>query len=158
MTDPAAAPSRIPWPPLIYLVALAFGTLAFIVYPVAWIGEPLSDILFATGCLLVLVTVAIYISALRALRRGKTTVSPVRAADHLVTNGAFSFSRNPLYLANTILLVGIGLVAGSIWFLILAVLASFATSKLAIEPEERHLKAKFGKRYLDYAKRVRRWV
>jgi protein-S-isoprenylcysteine O-methyltransferase Ste14 len=42
------------------------------------------------------------------------------------------------------------------WFLLLAVLASFAVQKLAIEREERHLQARFGKTYVDYAERVRR--
>ena len=36
--------------------------------------------------------------------------------------------------------------------------AAYATQKLAIEREERHLQARFGKRYIDYAKRVRRWI
>jgi protein-S-isoprenylcysteine O-methyltransferase Ste14 len=44
------------------------------------------------------------------------------------------------------------------WFLILAFVASFATSKLAIEREEKVLAEKFGKKFRDYAKRVRRWI
>jgi len=50
------------------------------------------------------------------------------------------------------------LVSGIVWFLLLAVLAAFAVQKLAIEREERHLPARFGKTYLDYAERVRRWI
>ena len=45
----------------------------------------------------------------------------------------FSFTRNPLYLAGTTLVLGIGLVSGIAWFLLLAVLAAFAVQKLAIE-------------------------
>ena len=37
-------------------------------------------------------------------------------------------------------------------------IAAFATQKLAIEREEQHLAARFGKKYLDYKKRVRRWI
>lgn len=83
---------------------------------------------------------------------------PDRGTDHLVTEGPFSFTRNPLYLAGTILVLGIGLVSGIVWFLLLAVLAAFAVQKLAIEREERHLQARFGKTYADYAERVRRWI
>ncbi|GAA0003788.1 MULTISPECIES: methyltransferase family protein [Bradyrhizobium] len=68
-----------------------------------------------------------------------------------------SAARNPLYLAGTILVLGIGLVSGIAWFLLLAVLAAFAVQKLAIEREERHLQARFGRTYADYAGRVRRW-
>ncbi len=158
MTDATSLRVKFPWPPVVYLIALAGGIVGGIAYPLPWIGEPLSDILFAAGCLMEAVVAAIYVSALRSLARAKTTVSPLKPADHLVTDGAYSFSRNPLYLANTMLVLGIGLIVGSLWFPVLAVLAAFATAKLQIEPEERHLKARFGKRYHDYAKRVRRWV
>ena len=56
------------------------------------------------------------------------------------------------------LTVGIGLISGIVWFLPLALVAAFATQKLAIEREEKHLYARFGKRFRDYAKRVRRWI
>jgi protein-S-isoprenylcysteine O-methyltransferase Ste14 len=70
----------------------------------------------------------------------------------------FSFTRNPLYLAGTTLVLGIGLVSGIVWFLLLAVLTAFAVQKLAIEREERHLQARFGRTYVDYAERARRWI
>jgi hypothetical protein len=54
---------------------------------------------------------------------------------------SFSFTRNPLYLAGTTLVLGIGLVSGIVLFLLLVVLAAFAVQKLAIEREERHLQA-----------------
>jgi protein-S-isoprenylcysteine O-methyltransferase Ste14 len=55
-------------------------------------------------------------------------------------------------------MIGVGLITGIAWFLPLAIVAAFLTQKLAIEREERHLEARFGKRYRDYAKRVRRWI
>jgi protein-S-isoprenylcysteine O-methyltransferase Ste14 len=75
-----------------------------------------------------------------------------------VSGGPFSFSRNPIYLANTMLTFGIGLIAGSVWFILLGLVAAFATQKLAIEREEKHLDARFGKKYRDYRKKVRRWI
>jgi protein-S-isoprenylcysteine O-methyltransferase Ste14 len=86
------------------------------------------------------------------------TVRPDRGTDHLVTDGPFSFTRNPLYVAGTMLVLGIGLVSGIVWFLLLAILAAFTVQKLAIEREERHLQARFGETYLDYARGVRRWI
>lgn len=83
---------------------------------------------------------------------------PDRGTGHLVTDGPFSFTRNPLYLAGTMLVLGIGLVSGIVWFLLLAILAAFTVQKLATEWEERHLQARFGETYLDYAGRVRRWI
>ena len=60
--------------------------------------------------------VAIDVSAMRTLSRANTTIRPDRPATHLVTTGAFSFTRNPIYLGNTLLMLGIGLIAGILWF------------------------------------------
>lgn len=92
------------------------------------------------------------------MRRAGTTVRPDRGTDRLVTDGPFSFTRNPLYVAGTMLVLGIGLVSGIVWFLLLAIVAAFTVQELAIEREERHLQARFGETYLDYARRVRRWI
>jgi protein-S-isoprenylcysteine O-methyltransferase Ste14 len=158
MTDIQARPNRLPWPPIIYLIAIAISIALGLLYPLPWISAPLSDILFAAGWLLVAAMVALDFSAMRTMARAKTTIRPDKASEHLVTTGAFSFTRNPIYLGNTLLMIGVGLITGIVWFLPLAIIAAFATQKLAIEREERHLEARFGKRYRDYAKRVRRWI
>jgi protein-S-isoprenylcysteine O-methyltransferase Ste14 len=154
MNDVTARPNSLPWPPIIYLAAIAASVLLNVFYPLPWFGQPLSGILFVLGWLMIAAFVALNISAIRAMRRAGTTVRPDRGTDHLVTDGPFSFTRNPLY----VLILGIGLVSGIMWFLFLAILAAFTVQKLAIEPEERHLQARFGETYLDYARRVRRWI
>ena len=99
-----------------------------------------------------------FASTIRALMRAKTTIMPSGTAEHLVTSGPFSFTRNPIYLGNTTLTIGIGLIVGSIWFLMAALLAAFVTQAVTIVHEEKYLKARFGRRYHDYALRVRRWI
>jgi protein-S-isoprenylcysteine O-methyltransferase Ste14 len=158
MTDIQTRPNRLPWPPIIYLAAIAVSVALGLLFPLPWISAPLSDILFAAGWLLVAAMVALDFSAMRTMARAKTTIMPNKASEHLVTTGAFSFTRNPIYLGNTLLMLGVGLITGIAWFLPLAFVAAFATQKLAIEREERHLEARFGKKYRDYAKRVRRWI
>lgn len=153
-----APPNRLPWPPIIYLGAVAVSVVLNAVWPLPWIGSPMGDILFAVGILLVVAALAIDVSAIRQMKRAKTTVMPHKASDHLVTKGAFSFTRNPIYLANTLLMFGIGLIAGILWFIPLGLVAALATTKLAIEREEKHLAQRFGKRFHDYAKTVRRWI
>ena len=158
MTDPATRPSRFPWPPVIYLVAIAVSIVLWLLYPLPWFGSPLSDILFAVGCVMIVAVIGIDISAMRTLARANTTIRPDKASTHLVTTGAFSFSRNPIYLANTLIMLGAALIAGIAWFIPLALIAAFLTQKLAIEGEEKHLALRFGKKYQDYRKRVRRWI
>ncbi|SFU04255.1 isoprenylcysteine carboxylmethyltransferase family protein [Mesorhizobium sp. YR577] len=159
MTDIHTAPNRIPWPPIIYLAAIAISIALGLLYPLPWLPSGiLPDILLALGWLAVAGTIALYVSAMRALKQGNTTIKPHQGADHLVTNGAFSFTRNPIYLGNTLLMIGVGLITGIVWFFVLALVAAFTTQKFAIEREEKHLMARFGKKYRDYAKRVRRWI
>jgi protein-S-isoprenylcysteine O-methyltransferase Ste14 len=83
---------------------------------------------------------------------------PTRRAEHLVTGGPFAFTRNPIYLGNTMLMLGAGLVFGLLWFLPAAVIAAFLTQRIAIEAEEKHLESRFGRAYRDYRKKVRRWI
>jgi protein-S-isoprenylcysteine O-methyltransferase Ste14 len=114
--------------------------------------------LFIVGILLVLAAIAMEWTAIRTLKRNKTTIRPDRPSEHLVIDGPFGITRNPIYLGNSLLMIGIGLIIGSLWFLILSVVAGFITQKAAIEGEERHLDIRFGKRYRDYKQRVRRWL
>ena len=158
MSETEAAPSRFPWPPVIYVALVAVSILAQWLWPLPWIGSPLADLLFALGWLMAAGAVALDIAAIRTLGRAKTTVMPHRASEHLVTTGPFALSRNPIYLGNTALMVGIGFIAGSLWFVLLAFVAAALTTLLAIRPEERHLAGRFGKRYRDYARKVRRWI
>jgi len=148
----------MPWPPLIYLVAVVAGVALDLFLPLPWLGGVLADILFAIGWLCLLAVAALWISAIRMMLHARTTLNPKGTPEHLLTAGPFAVSRNPIYLANTVLLIGIGLIVGSVWFLLLAFVAAFLTTKLAIEFEEKMLAERFGKRYRDYSRRVRRWI
>ncbi|WP_367714940.1 isoprenylcysteine carboxylmethyltransferase family protein [Nitratireductor sp. GISD-1A_MAKvit] len=157
MNDHEHGPARFPWPPVIYLAAIAIAATLGVFHPLPWFGPPFADILFAIGWLLIVGFVFIDIQAMRTLYRAGTAILPTRSADALVTSGPFAISRNPIYLGNSMLLAGIALVSGNVWFIGLLIVAAFLTQKLAIEPEERHLEMRFGKKYRDYRKRVRRW-
>ena len=148
----------IPWPPVIYVVAIALSVVLGILYPLPWIGDIFGDLLFGVGWVALFGVAMLWITAIRVMMRAKTTFDPNADPDHLVTSGPFGITRNPMYLANTLLLIGVAFITGIAWFLIFAFLAAFATQKLAIEKEEKILAAKFGKKYRDYAKRVRRWI
>lgn len=146
------------WPPVIYAGCIVLALLLSYFTPLPWLFRPLSDFAFAAGIVVAIGAAWIILAAGRTLDRANTTVLPTRRADHLVTKGPFSFTRNPIYLGMTMLLIAAGLVLGMLWFLAAAILASFLTQKIAIEAEEKHLELRFGKTYRDYRKRVRRWV
>jgi len=85
-------------------------------------------------------------------------MAPTKPSSALVTSGIYRWTRNPMYLGMSLILGGIGLAAGSLWFLIALPIAMIAVTKLAIEREERYLAQLFGQPYLDYKARVRRWL
>ena len=150
-------PSAVPWPPLLLLVLIAasigLGRLA----PLPWPG--LDDLavqivgLGIGGAGLALMAWAIW-----TLHRARTTVQPHKSADHLVTTGPFTRFRNPIYLGDVMVLLGVAELTKNLWFVAAAFTFAVLVTWLAIIPEERHLEARFKDAYLDYKKRSRRWL
>lgn len=88
-----------------------------------------------------------------------TTVDPLNPnkTTHLVTNGIYGFSRNPMYLAMLLLLLALGLFLGNAFNTLLAAAFVMVMNKTQIVPEEAVLGEKFGQEYKLYLKAVRRW-
>lgn len=158
MNARADRPNVFPWPPVLYLLAAVVALALHILWPLPWLTAPLSDLLFAVGWLLVFGALALDAGAMLAMYRVRTNIWPHRGANHLVTSGPFAITRNPIYVANTMLMLGLGFILGALWFLLLAPVAAYATQKLAIEREEKHLETRFGRHYRDYKKKARRWI
>ena len=110
------------------------------------------------GLCLACAAIALDVTAALAFRRHRTTILPHRGATALITDGPFGWSRNPIYVANTLLVAGAGLFFGMLWLVIAAFVAAVLTQKLAIEREERHLAARFGQAWAEYAARTPRWL
>jgi len=96
-------------------------------------------------------------SVLTMLRAG-ANVPTNQPSTVIVSHGPFRFSRNPIYLAMLLLIIGIACWLNSAWFLLLApVFVGLITSGVIMR-EEKYLSAKFGTEYDDYRARVRRWI
>jgi protein-S-isoprenylcysteine O-methyltransferase Ste14 len=79
-------------------------------------------------------------------------------ASTLVQGGVFGHCRNPLYLGNIMLAVGIALVVHSAaFYLIVLPVVGYAYVSI-VAAEEAFLQGKFGDAYRDYCKRVNRWI
>jgi protein-S-isoprenylcysteine O-methyltransferase Ste14 len=92
------------------------------------------------------------------LHRAGTTVRPDRPASALVTSGPYRRLRNPIYVADVMMLLGIAELTKNIWFAVGAAAFVVFVTKLAIIPEERHLESRFGDDYMAYKERTRRWL
>jgi protein-S-isoprenylcysteine O-methyltransferase Ste14 len=109
----------------------------------------------------VLLALALIIGMVALLQffRAKTTIDPRKPGktDHLVTSGVYAFSRNPMYLALLLVLLGWGLWLGNAFNALLAAGFVSVMNKLQIKPEEEVLANKFSREYAQYCIKVRRW-
>ncbi len=76
----------------------------------------------------------------------------------LVTEGIFSYTRNPIYLGVVLMVGAVGLLVGSIWVLVSALGVGVLINYTLIRPEERYLTDHFGETFATYKQRVRRWI
>jgi protein-S-isoprenylcysteine O-methyltransferase Ste14 len=77
--------------------------------------------------------------------------------DKLVTGGVFAWSRNPIYLAFWLILLGQFLVFPN-WLLLVYLAAATWLFHRQIRREEVHLAQRYGAQYADYCARVRRYL
>lgn len=136
---------------------MAVAWIAQRVWPLTWPGvddAAARGIGWAFG----LGGIALFVWAMSTLRAANTTVLPDKGADVLVTSGPFRRLRNPIYLAQVLVMLGLAELTKTPWFVIMAFLHIIAVTALAIIPEERHLEARFGDDYLAYKAKSRRWI
>ncbi len=157
MTTDSAAPSSVPWPPILIVAVVAAAIVLGRLAPLPWPGEA-DAMARLVGRGLGLAGLALLAWSAITLRRHATTVRPDRPATALVTDGPFRYRRNPIYLADALILLGIAELTQNIWFAIVVLPFAALVTWLAILPEEQHLEARFGEAYRVYKATTRRWV
>lgn len=115
------------------------------------------------GCasvLLAALSICLVIAGISRFRKSATTIDPTRpgAASSLVTDGIYRFTRNPMYLGFTGILMAWALFLQAWWALALPPLFCLYITVFQILPEEAALRTRFGEHYVTYAARVRRWL
>lgn len=88
----------------------------------------------------------------------KTTLNPYGKPQQLVTEGPFRVTRNPIYVADTLLYIGVALLFADIWAWLFLPVVLFAVSVGVIRHEERLMMQHFGDDYHQYMSKVRRWL
>jgi protein-S-isoprenylcysteine O-methyltransferase Ste14 len=76
----------------------------------------------------------------------------------LTTSGPFRISRNPMYLAMLIWLLGLAVLLGSLITFLFPILLFLMTNFLLIPLEERNMEKMFREEYAEYKRHVRRWL
>ncbi len=148
-------PEVIAIPPLIYLAFLLMGLAMDYVRPVAVLP---ASVQYIAGFAIIALSGVIAISAVLQFQRARTSFSAFEPATHLVTGGPYRLSRNPGYVALSLLYVGIGVAADNLWIVAGLVPTLVFMHYGVISREERYLERRFGEEYLRYKASVRRWV
>ena len=82
---------------------------------------------------------------------------PMQKPSNLVLVGPYRFTRNPIYLGNLLMLLGLVIVWSSIVTAFFLILVYIVFRYIFIKREEIILEEEFGDEYRDFKKRVKRW-
>ena len=156
-TEPMdGAAVRFP-PPLVPLIMLVIGVLLHrLVWPLSLPGT--GVVRFGLGALGVLAGLALMAAAMGLFRQTGQDPTPWKSTPEIISSGVYRFTRNPMYLGMGLLQAGIGVALANGWVVALVPITWLAIHRIAIRHEEAYLEAKFGPRYTDYKKTVRRWL
>jgi protein-S-isoprenylcysteine O-methyltransferase Ste14 len=91
-------------------------------------------------------------------KNDNTTVKPFEKPSSIIASGPFNISRHPMYLGMFSILLGVSLLLGSIVTLLSPIIFVFLMERLFIPVEEKNMEDVFGEQYLDYKRKVRRWI
>jgi protein-S-isoprenylcysteine O-methyltransferase Ste14 len=152
---PSGARPGIFRPPFLYAASILTGVLLQIAWPLSFVPRALGR---PVGGGLALAAVVLFVAAIRQLRAAGTPVPGNRPTKVLVRTGPYRISRNPIYLAFSLLHLGVAAWVGSWW--LLATLGASVTfvAAVVVPREERYLQERFGPTYRDYKASVRRWL
>ena len=110
--------------------------------------------------LVVVVGLGCALPSFRLFANNKTTISPFTPSETtaLVTSGMYRYSRNPMYLGLVLLTIAATIFFGTWLGIVIVVAFIFLLNFLQIIPEEEALLDIFGEEYVEYKKKVRRWI
>ena len=147
--------SRLLVPPVYFLVALLLMVFFHRVAPWAHILD--APYRYA-GIILAGLALGLIAWAATLFRRAGTHIRPFMPSSALVVAGPYKLTRNPMYLGMAGILLGAAVFMGSLTpFVVIPAFMALIAERFII-PEEAKLEAAFGRDYLDYKARVRRWL
>jgi protein-S-isoprenylcysteine O-methyltransferase Ste14 len=154
---PAARSSLSRWGVFIQMIAFfaaGFGGIAIRLAP----ASPAALAEAAAVALLMLLAVALFSAAARAMGANWSIVARMREGHELVTQGVFGALRHPIYTAMAAFLIAMAIAFGHFAGLVLGAPVFALGTWIRVREEERLLRAEFGAAYDDYAARVKRFV
>ncbi len=142
-------------PPLLFVVpilaSLAFEWLVPTSFAHGASRRTLGALIFVAG-------IALNVGGFVAQKPAGTDPIPFNPTTRIVAHGLYRFSRNPMYLGFALCTFGLAILVDSAWMLLAVPIGLVLVDRTVITREERYLERKFGDEYLNYKRRVRRWL
>ncbi len=147
-------------PPLIYVLGLlAAWLLKRFVAPFSVNGSTVAPVVrISYSALFLVLGLVLLVWAIGWFRKSGTATFPLHTTTRIVEHGPYQFTRNPMYLAMAFIYLGLGTLVSWGWSIVLLPIVLFVVYFYVIRREERYLSRKFGRAYLEYKERVRRWI
>lgn len=142
-----------PMPLLLAWAVIGFGLTHL--WPIPFSS---SDMVLAGGKLLWGLSALLVLWTQLEFWKHKTTDNHSRPTTAVITSGPFRYSRHPVYVAFTGVMVGTAIVYESASSLLLAVVVVVAIQRFTVVKEEAYLEREFGDIYRDYKRTVRQWI
>jgi protein-S-isoprenylcysteine O-methyltransferase Ste14 len=142
-------------PPVYMLLALLAMAVLHWFMPLARIFPPPVSYL---GLVPLLAGFVIAAAAARSFTRAGTPIRPFEPSTALVTHGLYRYTRNPMYLGLTLILLGVWLLLGTLSAALPIAIFLYGIQARFIRGEEQFLDEIFGEEYRGYKSRVRRWL
>jgi len=142
-------------PPTYFLLALLAMPALHFLWPVRRYWDfPIN----LAGLVPLVCGIVLNVVADREFKHHQTTVKPFEKSSALVTVFPFSFSRNPMYLGITSMLLGVALLFGTVSPLLPVAAFAILMDVYFIRVEERMLVDSFSDEWTRYSAQVRRWL
>jgi protein-S-isoprenylcysteine O-methyltransferase Ste14 len=149
------APDVLTFPPVIFAIFFVIGYVTDLAFPVE---TGFAELRLTGGAFMIILSIALVGWALSRFISAKTHVDVRKSATTLVTDGPYRLSRNPMYLAASLIYGGVAIILNMPWTLVLLIPCLITLYRGVIRREETYLEGKFGQPYRDYKNRVRRWL
>ncbi len=143
-------------PPVAWALAILAGLIFDWLYPLPFV--PVSIPRVWVGVIVFALGFALAIWAIRTIRKAGSRIETSMPTTAIVSSGPYGFMRNPVYLGMFLGQIGLAVGLNSLWVLAMLVPFYLVIRYGVVAREEAYLERKFGKIYLDYKTRVRRWV
>jgi protein-S-isoprenylcysteine O-methyltransferase Ste14 len=156
MADTADTAQVIIRPPLAWGLAVIAGLALNWLVPLPLLPVDVSA--GWLGAMVFILALALFAWAIVTMTRSGSNVPTNQPTTTIVEGGPYRFTRNPIYLGMFLGLIGLAIMFGNLWLLMMLVPFALVIRYGVVAREEAYLDRKFGNVYRGYRSRVRRWL